>query len=227
MSRTSTGNHKLLGIALVGICALLLQGYVSLLAQDSAPHWVPFVAKLVEEHTNTLNATSVHATIEGVYVRNSQGASYTRRAFSVRSALRVQGAINVAFLHDRPNHTTYIIDFTKKTIKQQSHPAGNPDFALEPPLRPDFERRHASDLFLGKQIVSGVECEGYKIADQRHKGKYSGEGWYVPSLNFLMVRYHGRLPDGAEMSTLLQDIEPGKEPDPSFFRLPEGFKRVK
>jgi hypothetical protein len=146
---------------------------------------------------------------------------------STRSALRLSGAVDVAFLHDRPNQAIYFIDFTKKTIKQQSYPTGNPDFALEPASRADFERRHAADLFLGKQLVSGVECIGYKLADPRHKGKYSGEEWFAPSLNFLAVRYRGRLPDGGEISSLLKDLEPGKEPDPSFFRLPEGFKRVK
>jgi hypothetical protein len=188
---------------------------------------VPFVAKLVEEQNYTFNATSVRIMGEGVYVRNSRGASYSRRVLSSRSALPLRGALDVASLHDRPNHTTYIIDFGEKTIKQQSDPAGNPDFALEPTSRADFERRHAADRFLGKQMVSGVECEGYRIADPHHRGKYSGEEWFAPSLNFMAIQYRGRLPSGGEISTLLEDIKSGKEPDPSFFRLPEGFKRVK
>jgi hypothetical protein len=81
--------------------------------------------------------------------------------------------------------------------------------------------------FIGTQIVSGVECIGHKIADPRHKGKYRAEEWYAPSLNFLGVRYRGPLPNGGEVTTLFKDLEPGKEPDPSFSRLPEGFKRVK
>jgi len=93
--------------------------------------------------------------------------------------------------------------------------------------RADFERLHASDLYLGNQTVSGVECEGFKIADPRRKGKYRGESWFAPSLNFLLIRATTRLADGGEGTTLVKDLEPGKEPDPSLFRLPEDFKLEK
>jgi hypothetical protein len=146
---------------------------------------------------------------------------------STRSALPLAGALDTAFLHDRPRHIGYVIDFMNKTIRQESDPPGNPDFAVEPILRADFDTRHAADLSLGKQMVSGVECEGYKLADPRHKGKYRGEAWFAPSVDFLMVRYSARLPDGGTTTTLVKDLEPGKEPDPSLFRLPEGFKLVK
>lgn len=228
VSRAWLSIHKGVVVALIAISVPPRCGCASLLAQESTPHWVPFVARFVEEVNEPVpSLVTVRVKTEGVYVRDSQGVSYTRRVSSTRSALPLRGAVDIAILHDRPNHTSYVIDFAKKTIQQRMDPSGNPDFAVEPLSRADFERRHAADLFLGKQVVSGVECEGYKIADPRHKGKYKGEGWFAPSLNFMMVRYHGRLPDGGEISTLLQDIEPGKEPDPSFFRLPEGFKRVK
>jgi hypothetical protein len=140
--------------------------------------------------------------------------------------LPLLGAVEVAILHDRPNHTSYIIDFAKKTIQRRMDPTGNPDFAAEPTSRAGFEKEHAADLHLGKQVLSGVECEGYKIADPRHKGKYNGEAWYAPSLNFLTIRYFGRLAEGGKISFLVKDLEVGKEPDPSFFHLPEGFKQV-
>lgn len=228
MSRASTVFHKLVGVILIAICAPLAWRSTVLLTQDSSPHWVPFVATLVQEmYEPLLSGPSVRGTIAGVYVRNGQGVSYTRRVASTRSALPLQGARDVAFLHDRPNHITYVIDFVRKTIKQESDAPGNPDFAAEPMSRADFERLHAADLSLGKQMVSGVECEGYKVADPRHKGKYRGEEWFAPSLNFLLIRYAGRLPDGGETTTLVKDLEPGKEPDPNLFRLPEGFKLEK
>jgi len=43
----------------------------------------------------------------------------------------------------------------------------------------------------------------------------------------MAVQYRGRLPSGGKISTMLKDIEAGKEPDARFFRLPEGFKWVK
>ena len=223
------GFHKAAGVILIAIGAPLAWGCVPLLAQDSSPHWVPFVARLVEEQNDDpgrQDGPLLQATIAGVYVRNSRGVSYMRRVVSTRSQ-RLVGALNTAVLYDRPHQITYLIDFMNKTIRQQSDPPGDPDSAVEPISRADFDRRHAANLSLGKQMVSGVECEGYKLADARHKGKYRGEAWFAPTLNFLLVRYSARLPFGGTTTTLVKDLEPGKEPDPSRFRLPEGFKLVK
>ena len=222
--------HKVVGVILIVICAPLAWGCVPLLAQDASSHWVPFVARLVEEREDDpgrQDGMSLQATIAGVFVRNSGGVSYTRRVVSTRSSLPMLGALDTAVLYDRPHQITYVIDFMNKTVKQQSDPPGNSDSAVEPISRANFDRRHAADVSLGKQIVSGVECEGYKLADPHHKGKYRGEAWFAPSVDFLMVRYSARLPGGGKVTTLVKDLEPSKEPDPSFFHLPEGFKLVK
>jgi hypothetical protein len=230
MRRPSMGFRKVVGIILIAIGSLLAWGCGPLLAQESSPHWVPFVARLVEERKDDpgrQDGPLIQATVAGVFVRSSRGVSYTRRVVSTRSALPLVGALNTAFLNDRPHQITYLIDFMNKTIRQQSDPPGDPDSAVEPISRADFDKRHAADLSLGKQMVSGVECEGYKLADPRHKGKYRGEAWFAPTLNFLLVRYSARLSFGGTTTTLVKDLEPGKEPDPSLFRLPEGFKLVK
>ena len=217
------------GAILITICVPPAWNCAQLLAQDSTPHWVPFVAKLVEEEVHKPpGGMSVHVTIAGVFVRNSRGVLYRRMVASVGSDLPVQGlSLDTADLHDRPHRIRYEIDYVNKTIKRESDPSGDPDFAVGPMSRADFDRRHAADLSLGKQIVAGVECEGYKLSDPRHKGKYRGEAWFAPSVDFLLVRYSGRLSSGAAVTLEVKDLEPGKEPDPSFFRLPEGFKLVK
>jgi hypothetical protein len=228
MRGASIGIRKVAGVILIAIWAPSPTRPASLLAQDSNPHWVPFVAKLVQKISEPMpGGGSVRAAITGAYVRNSQGASFTRRVVSTHSDLPVVGALDTAFLNDRPNRTIYGIDFVNKTIKQESAPSGKPEFAVEPPSRADFDRQHAADLFLGKQQVSGVECEGYKLADPRHKGKYRGEGWFAPSLSFLAVRYIHRLPNGRETTILVENLEPGKEPDPRFFILPKDFRWLK
>jgi hypothetical protein len=227
MSEPSITFRKAVAI-LIAICGAPAWGCAQLLAQDSAPHWVPFVAKLVEEEVRQFQFGSpVQTTLEGIYVRNSRGATYRRIAISLNSALLVQGADEIANFHDRPHQITYMIDFTHKTIKPQSDPPDNPDFAVEPISGADFDRRHTADLNLGKQMIAGVECVGYKVADPHHKGKYLEEKWFAPPLNFLLVRYRGRLPDGGERTLQVKDLEPGKEPDPSIFVLPQGFQLVK
>lgn len=228
MSRRSMGFHRVVGAVLIAICAPLARGCALLLAQDSSPHWVPFAATLVQEvHEPALGGVSVSGTITSVYVRNSRGVSYTRTVATTSSAPQLRGGRDVAYLHDWSNQMTYVINFVNKTIRRKSDPSGDQDFAVEPMSRADFDRRHAADLSLGKQMLSGVECEGYKLADPHHKGKYRGEEWFAPSLDFMVVRYSGRLPDGGETTVVVKDLEPGKEPDSSFFRLPEGFKLVK
>jgi len=72
-----------------------------------------------------------------------------------------------------------------------------------------------------------VECEGYAIDDSRHKGEYVSEAWYAPSLNYLVIEGKSRLQDGREVTTRVEEIQAGKEPNPKYFRLPERFKMIK
>jgi hypothetical protein len=214
-------------LVIIAIWTFSVLRYSSILAQNSSTYWTPFDCTLIQDQYIDAPGGPYRIKVEGVYARNSQGMSYNRRTASTRSPLPLVGTLDMAFFHDRPNHITYVIDFANRTIKQQSDPSGNPDFALEPPSRAVFDARHAGDLSLGKQILSGVECEGYKLADPHHNGKYNGEEWFAPSLNFLAVRYEGRPIDGRQISFVIKDLESGREPDPRFFVLPAGFKRVK
>jgi hypothetical protein len=51
-----------------------------------------------------------------------------------------------------------------------------------------------------------------------------GEVWYAPALNFEPVRSEHSFPGGLKTSTVIQDIQVGKEPDPQLFRIPEDFQ---
>ena len=198
------GFRKVVGIILIAIGSPLAWGCAPLFAQDASPHWVPFVAKLVEERKDDpgrQDGMSTHIAISGVFVRNSRGVSYTRTVVSSRSAVPLVGALDSAILHDRPNQISYLIDFKTKTIRQQRDLLGSPDSAVVPTSRADFDKRHAADLSLGKQMVSGVECEGYKLADPRHKGKYHGEAWFAPSVDFLMIRSNAPSPGGGKITS--------------------------
>ena len=90
--------------------------------------------------------------------------------------------------------------------------------------REDFNKLRRQDKFLGKKVVSGIECEGYKLHDPQREGKFLGEVWYAPALNFEPVKSEYSLPGGLKTSTVIEDIQVGKEPDPQLFRIPEDFQ---
>jgi hypothetical protein len=140
----------------------------------------------------------------------------------MHGGLPISGYTDTAFLCDRVNHKAYFLDFTRKTIKP-TQVSGRDE-----PLSPrNFELQRSPDKFLGKQVISGVECLGYAIRDSRHKGKYVSEVWYAPSLNYLVVESKSRNLVGQKVVTRVEEIQVGEEPDPQYFRLPEGFKMIK
>jgi hypothetical protein len=208
--------------------------------EPAAVEWVPFVAKWVQQ--DELQTLWGHLTVRvsGIYVRDKRG-SWFRRAtaspirggspiagYTDRGGLPIMVYTDTAGLCDRVSHTFYSLDFTRKTIK-----ALQVDITAEPllgdnPMSPQaFEQHRSEDRFLGKKIISGVECEGYAIHDSHHKGEYLSEAWYAPPLNYLVIEGKSRLQDGREVTTRVEKIQAGKEPDPKYFRLPKGFKMIK
>ena len=209
----------------------------SAFAQQSAPaqesahqQWIPFVAKVVEQHQIQVgqreNVTVPR--IVGVYARNSLGLTY--RLFSAASCLPLAASgADFATLYDPDKGVTYVIDFRHKTATRVALTvAGLWEVGPHPTSREVFEQKHTEDLPLGKQVISGVECEGYGIHDpkSKKKKKFTGEAWYAPALNFVAVKTEGRTPDGGTVSTVLEDVRVGEEPEPGLFRIPEGFKLV-
>jgi hypothetical protein len=167
--------------------------------------------------------------VSGVYVRDSRGSWFRRGTVSSkRAGLPVVGLTDTAFLYDRINRKLYLLDFTSKTIRVQNVGAsGQPEFGDQPMSPQAFEQYHSQDKFLGKQMISGVECEGYAIHDSRYKGKYVREVWCAPSLNYLVIESKSRFQGAQEVTTLVEELQAGKEPDPQYFRFPDGFKIAK
>ena len=215
-------------LAFLGATAFVTLGQQFPADRPPAPaQWVPFVAQATAEQLVPGPGSTYKIRSAGIYARNSTGSTYRRVVASDHSPLPLIGATNVAYLFDRPSHFTYIIDFTRRSVTREIVDASkNTEYGPTPLLRTAFDQHHAADVFLGVHVISGVECEGYRILNPRKKGKYLGEAWYAPSLNFLIVKSEGQAPDGGQVTKLLDDIHPSEEPDPKYFRLPEGFKIV-
>jgi len=229
MSATLRSIYRLAStVCCMALCISPFLLRVESFAQSTNNRWTPFVSRFVEEQSPSNPNASYNLIMDGVYLRNSQGASYNRRTVRVHggSPLALPFLLDMAFLRDRASPMTYSIDYLTKTIKQAGDPPGNLDFSVGPLSRTEFDARHVGDRFLGKKTLSGVDCEGYKVPDSHHEGTYSGEEWFAPSLDFMAVRFQGRLPSGEKITMMLKDIKTGKEPDPHYFVLPGGFKRV-
>jgi hypothetical protein len=213
---------------LVVICLASATTAFSQAEKPNTAEWVPFVAKWVQTNeTEGWRRNTV--VISGIYVRDKQGSWYRRSTARVTHGdLPLAGALDTAYLYQRVDNKLYLIDYTRKTIRasqvKDTHQAvlgGNPM------SQQTFEQYRSQDRFLGKQTISGVECEGYAIRDPRHKGKYVAEVWYAPSLNYLAVETKSRPQGDQWAATRVEEIQVGKEPDPQYFRLPDGFKMIK
>jgi hypothetical protein len=182
-----------------------------------SPAWVPFVANQVEDDRG--GPAETRGKTQGISARDKHGSTCTIWLSSDRATALV------AHIYDRPHHVTYVVDFRKKTIMRQDEDLTGKQVPDDKPMsREAFNKRHRQDKFLGKKAVSGVECEGYKLHDPQREGKFLGEVWYAPALNFERVRSEHSFPGGGKTSSVMQDIQVGKEPEPQLFRIPEDFQ---
>jgi hypothetical protein len=200
-------------------------------SKESPPgQWIPLVARFVErDHTWTQHGLPEALEFSGTYFRDRYGSWYRRMKLASRlNLLRVVGGTDSALLYDRPNHTMYTIDFTQSTLhKQVVDASAFPDFAAAPMSRQVFEADHSQDKFLGRKRVGGLDCEGYALRDERRKNKYVAEMWYAPSLAFLAVAAKSHFKGDQDITTTLEDIQPGRDPDPQYFTLPVDLKVIK
>ena len=211
---------------LVLIPCLLLLAPLKLTGQEAPNAWVPFTATRVEQYV--LEGVGVlHGRVEriGLIARDSHGNSYQEHKLGKNStSLPVLGLTNDVILHDRTQHIVYVIDTSRKLFRKLQ-PDTN-DMSITPLNREQFDQAHKGETFLGKKIISGVDCEGYQ-SHARFSKKYFNETWYAPSLNFLVVKAVTHNSPDQALQVSLEDLRVGAEPDPSLFRLPEGFREVK
>ncbi len=155
----------------------------------------------------------------GSFLRNRAGSIY-RRTLSVLGPQ----VDSTAHLEDAKTGKVYEIDYKSKkvtTIGQLSMTTPR-----QPLTADEFRRQFASAQWLGKKVISEVECKGYKIPPN-DGGATEGELWLAPSLNFLPVQNKiiDHLHNDAVLVTL-EDIHAGLDPDPELLRVPEGFTVV-
>jgi hypothetical protein len=198
--------------------------------KPESAHWTPLVARFVErDHAWTQHGLPETLEFSGVYYRDRSGSWYRRMQVASRlNLLRIVSGTDSALLYDRPNHTMYTLDFARGTVQKQLVDAkALPDFAASPMSREVFEADHAEDKFLGRKRLGGLDCEGYALRDERRKNKYVAEMWYAPSLAYLAVSAKTHFNGDQDIITTLEDIQPGKDPDPQFFTLPVDLKLIK
>jgi hypothetical protein len=195
--------------------------------ESSANEWTPLVARFVErDQTWTKLGSPETLEFSGIYLRDRYGSWYRRMTLASKlNLLRIVGGTDSALLYDRPNHTMYTLDFTRGTLhKQVVEVNALPDFAATPMSREVFEASHSQDKFLGRKRLAELDCEGYALRDERRRDKYVAEMWYAPSLAFLPVAAKSHFKGNQDISTMLENIEPGKDPDPLYFTLPVNLK---
>ena len=222
-------------LLMLGAAAACLSG-ISARAQQfresPAPptQWTPLVARFVERD-QTWTKLGMPETLEfsGNYFRDRFGSWYRRmRIASHLNLLRVVGGTDSALLYDRPNHMMYTLDFTRGTVHRQSvDVSALPDFGPAPMSPQAFLLSHSQDRALGKKKIAGLECEGYALRDERRKNKYVAEMWYAPSLAYLAVAAKTHFKGDQDVTTMLENIQPGKDPDPQFFTVPVSLTLVK
>jgi len=164
--------------------------------------------------------------MSGVYLRDSRGSTYYRLRPISNSAI-ITNSLDIAVLYERPINTTYVINYTSKTVKAKKERTEPIRLGPSPPPRQAFQNYHYLDQFLGTQVVAGVECEGYKIRGPGKKARYDNEVWYAPSLNFLAVAARHARSKHEEFVMLVTDIQLGREAPAAYFQVPKEFKIIK
>jgi hypothetical protein len=190
---------------------------------DSAGAWVPFVAQRESKSYRVSASGKVLAEhTSGLWLRNSQGSLYERDTPIFTEV--PQAAYEAALLFDNTNGTTYQVDYAAKTIKVLRR--GRP---VAPPEPDEFRRQMPKDRFIGGKTIAGVVCERWQTvwagSVLHSPGEAAGEECDAPSLNFTPLEIV-TLDDGIEDHTIVTAINVGVEPDPTFFRLPENFRKL-
>jgi hypothetical protein len=213
-------------VVLAGSCLLLFgSAAYSGQGQEAPSSWIPFTANVADQSTVD-DRTLGHVEFErvGFYARDGRGNSYQKyRYVRTPRGLPVRGASNDVVLHDRTNHIAYSVDPVRRSFRKEGPDPS--DLRAMPLTRGEFDQARKGEKFIGKKVISGLECEGFQTPTRFSK-KYVNETWYAPSLNFMVIKatvYVNRL---NRFEVLFKDFKIGTEPDPSLFRLPEGLKEV-
>lgn len=207
---------KILGLLILSAVLVVVgipRGGAVQSAQPEA--WIPLAAKQTEKvYQVSGGEKALISEKTGNYFRNRAGSIYQR-------SLTVVGQPqSTAHLQDVLSGKVYEINYDSKTVKVLAEGVIAP---RRPHTADEFRQHQALNRWLGKKILSGVECEIYKIRPS-DDGKTEGEMWVAPALNFLPVQHKILDHEGnVEILVILQEIHAGVDPDPSLFKVPDGF----
>ena len=204
-----------------GFAVLLVIGYGTEPRADTTP-WIPFVARQTVKMVQRTAAggTKIIQERTGIYLRDSRGSIYIR-------GLSIEGGspseVGWAVLTNATNGTHYRIDYEQKQATGvKSQPLGS--FLLRQPMNDaQFRISHPADRFLANKIVGSVPCEEFSVpaASPNAPGSIL---CFAPSLNYHVIEAVVPEPEAhAQIVMTLQDIEVGREPDPTLMVVPEGF----
>lgn len=190
---------------------LLLAAFYAISRPAFSQTWVPFVG--VQRQTlYKLSAAGKQlvSESEGAFMRNSNGSIYSRNTpvFGLPP-----GAQFPAHLQDARTGVTYILNYAQKSATPMFAGAGSSP--LHAPSKPPVP---ADATPLGQKTIAGVKCIGYRLTNSPG---LTVEIWFAPSLNYLAMAVHNTFPsENVERDADMISIDPGKQPDPQYFRLP-------
>jgi hypothetical protein len=211
-----------LRLLLLVALALITLNLSSGLTGGSGP-WVPFVAQRIASlYRVSGSGKTLIQQVSEVWMRNSQGSTYLRKTPIVSELPEV--VYEKAMLSDATTGTTYMLDYAAKTVRILGKGK-----AVVPPTSAAFSSNMPQDRFLQKKTIAGVECLQWQMLSANSvdgaASEPGGEMCFAPSLNFAPIE--SVTSDGAmESDVEVTSIQPGQEPDPKFFQLPDGFPMV-
>lgn len=213
---------KCFGLFLVASCFLIGLGGVACQGQ-SGGGWVPFTAT---QEATVYSISGGQKKLEnkrvGPFVRDVNGSIFNRMTYVSGPA---SGQAGAGVLQDRRTGITYEINYSARRATIVSQPPSGGWTPPSPSTEASFRANRPADLYLGTKTINGIECEGWRYLPS----PLTGEAWYAPSLNYapILIEYidnHRSPPAEADFS--LENIQVGKVPDSSLFKVPAGFAVV-
>lgn len=192
------------------------------LTLHASGHWVPFVAQRVSKvYRVTASGKVLVSETSQLWLRNSQGSVYRRKLRIKAPGLSDKPASATAKLFDNTTGITYRIIYPTKSvlIMTKRGPA-------VPTTSVSFHKQLTKDRFIGRKIIDGIECEGWRltwgITNAHPTGGDAGVEWVAPSLNYIPLESVIN-DDPYELVRRVTKIQPRTEPDSHFFQLPAAF----
>jgi hypothetical protein len=207
-----------------GLKIVLLAGILSgaLCALETAAdegEVVPVVSIITRKvYRLSPHGSNVESTRVGIYLRRSDGSAFERTI--PQSGAPPEGN-DEAWLWLAREAKLYRLDYQARRAVRMPMPADPLRFPYSAPALPGSG---SADERIGRKVVAGLDCEGYRRPPEGNTRE--ALYWLAPALNSLPLLSRSPGGEGRERVVRLEDVEVGREPDASFFELPEGFEVI-